>query len=66
MFIFNLWFPEKVQAALLNLKANNPFYRDIEIHMDIIQPDLLSYDENEEIDLFAERIKCIKSYKIQL
>ena len=46
--------PEKVQAALIYTKANNPLYRDVEIHMDNIQPDLLSYDENEEIYLLIE------------
>ena len=43
--------PQKVNDALLYLKANNMLYRDVHIDMEQIPIELLTLDENEEIEI---------------
>lgn len=46
--------PEKLKSALLYLKANNNFYKDIEINLYQIPLELLNIDKDEEIDIELE------------
>ena len=43
--------PEKLKNALVYLKANNKFYEDVNININDLPPELLNFDENEEINI---------------
>ena len=53
--------PLKINNALIYLKQNNKFYEDITINIDILPPELLNLDVNEEILIEVEKNQNVET-----